>query len=398
MWILNNIKFYIRLGVVTTRTTNFGIYYFLYWDSYHEKAKNFRLFLESLGPIFIKFGQFLSTHCWLPCILNNELKKLQDNVSKPNIINHKLLPSGLIIDSIPIASASIATVHIGHIGEKKVAVKIRRPNINKEIKQTFRIIKFLSPVLLLFPLFRQMKFKDQIEIAEIFISEQNDFIMEANNLLWYNKNIREIAIIPKCLTKYCNENIITMEYEPGIKTDDLILSNQDKEILSKSLLGFFLSTANCHGKFHADLHNGNIAWRKENSNYRLIIYDFGLIGNLSKKQRSDINKFYNSLIKQDVSECKHTLINVFFDKINMSEKEFDNELEELIIEMIQAKDLNAINLILGLKRIMNKSNISLNPEMLKFQIALLNIDGIIGQLATKKSHTQLLNEIMFYDL
>jgi ubiquinone biosynthesis protein len=377
----------------------FGLYYIFSYHSKKRKAINLRLFIEDMGPVYIKLGQFISTHKkWLSKYLNNELQKLRDDVRKKNIINMNSLPKNLQIDLIPIASGSIATVHLGIYNNIRVAVKIKRYNVDTEIKATFKTLNAIVKILLLFKTFRRMKLKETIRIVETFINEQTDFILEASNMIWFYDNFNDIVIIPKCYNQDSTKDIIIMDYIPGLKTENLILTKKEKEHMAKSLLGFFLSSANWFGKFHSDLHNGNIAWKQENNNYKLIIYDFGLVGYFTKRQREDINLFYHNMILKDIVGCKKAISNVLIKGINNKNKKlFNTEINPMIKALFASSDINALNWLIELRKVVDKCNLEFYPEMIKFEIALLNIDGLINQLSTDTPHIKLLKQILFND-
>ncbi|WP_297285154.1 AarF/ABC1/UbiB kinase family protein [uncultured Brachyspira sp.] len=347
----------------------------------YTRGQRIRMACEELGTTFVKLGQILSNRSdILPKDIIEELKKLQNNV-KPfdekeavAIVEQELQKpineAFQSFDTTPKASASISQVHIAVLktGEK-VAIKIKRPNIEENILNDIEIITWLSSILEKyneeFALIRPEKlikaFKNQL-------LQELDFNFEKNNTIKFqkffknNKNIK----IAKIYEEYSTKNILTMEYIEGIKISDI--SPDDTKYDRKKLVSIgvdcVLEQIFKLGFFHADPHPGNLMALDNNV---LCFLDFGMIGFIpptSKEAFSSLimsinNADYINLAKAVLDLCNHSEIQNMED-FNMAIFMLVNKYIDMPLENINIEDIfNELISIIREFRLMLSGNIML---------------------------------------
>ena len=281
---------------------NFLINVCLFWRSKKQtRGVRLRLALEKLGPIFVKFGQVLSTRRdLLPEDVANELEKLQDQVPpiayaqiESTIIEAFNQPLNAVysqFDTECIASASVAQVHFArlHNGEA-VAVKVLRPNIGKVIEQDLSILKSLA--WLVQTISSEGKRLKPLEIVDEFArhtKHELDLTLEAANCSQLARNFGDKRLlIPEVHWDYCRKSVMTMERMHGTSIRDtkaLTAKNIDLSQLAHDGVEIFFTQVFRDGFFHADMHPGNIQVADDG---RYIALDFGIMGNLN-----DADKYY----------------------------------------------------------------------------------------------------------
>lgn len=347
----------------------------------YSRGQRIRMACEELGTTFVKLGQILSNRSdILPKDIIDELKKLQNNV-KPfdekeavAIVEQELQKpiseAFESFDTTPKASASISQVHTAVLktGEK-VAIKVKRPNIEENILNDIEIITWLSSILEKyneeFALIRPEKlikaFKNQL-------LQELDFNFEKNNTIKFqkffknNKNIK----IAKIYEEYSTKNILTMEYIEGIKISDI--SPDDTKYDRKKLVSIGVDSVLEQifklGFFHADPHPGNLMALDNNV---LCFLDFGMIGFIpptSKEAFSSLimsinNADYINLAKAVLDLCNHSEVQNMED-FNMAIFMLVNKYIDMPLENINIEDIfNELISIIREFRLMLSGNIML---------------------------------------
>ena len=254
--------------------------------------------LVSLGPAYIKLGQWLSARAdILPQPYMAELAKLQDEVPPApyeqidKIIRHDLGQSYEKfehIDSDAVSGASLGQVYLAQMDGREVAIKVKRPGIEKIIKQDVAILKRIFPIALRF-VDPNLGFsaKGMLEQFEESIREELDYTAESKNLKEIKDNVAKYGdvVIPKVYDEMSTKNVLTMEYLVGTKVTDIESLERmgiDRKKLVLDVHRVFFRMLLSNAIFHADPHPGNISVTKDG---QLILYDFGMVGRIDEQTR-----------------------------------------------------------------------------------------------------------------
>lgn len=296
------------------------------------KAKNieklpeevrFRKLLESLGPTFVKVGQFLSTRGDIfPEKFTKELEKLQDEVlpfSYDKAVKQVEANLGKKLSAVfkefseePVASASIAQVHKGVLHDgTEVAVKIKRPLINTKIENDLSILLFLAGVAEKYNL--EARNVQLMEVTQEFSDQLNkelNFVLEANymekfrNYFYDDPNI----LIPQVMWEYTDMDVLTMEFVEGTPIDNiphLLEKDIDMVKLSETGVDFYLKQVFEFGFFHADPHPGNFLVTDEG---KIAVVDFGIIGKVDRKLLEHLSAIFVGLINFDIESMIEEMV------------------------------------------------------------------------------------------
>ena len=255
-----------------------------------------RLALESLGPVFVKFGQVLSTRPDLiPHDYAVELAKLQDKVppfdadlSRRQIEKAFGKPIAELyaeFEAQPVASASVAQVHKARLhGGERVAVKVLRPDILPVIEQDLALLRFGAGwVERLFADGKRLRPREVVDEFDKYLHDELDLMREAANCSQLGRNFKdsEMLIVPKVFYDYCSRDVLTIEWMDGTPVSDIAAlraQGQDLHKLAEYGVETFFTQVFRDGFFHADMHPGNILVSADN---RYIALDFGIVGSLT---------------------------------------------------------------------------------------------------------------------
>jgi ubiquinone biosynthesis protein len=357
------------------------------------RSVRLRIALEALGPIFIKFGQMLSTRRdLLPTDIANELAMLQDQVPPFNYNEVKLITEKaynttikekfLEFSKIPIASASVAQVHFAklHSG-KEVAVKILRPNIHKEVKKNLQLLKWIAAILQF--IWSDGKRLRPIEIVDEFArhtdSELN-LLLEAAHCSHLGENFKDkkLLLVPEVYWDHCNEKIMVMERMNGIPISDiktLRKNNVDMKMLAKNGVQIFFTQVFRDGFFHADMHPGNIQVAK---NGRYIALDFGIMGTLNNEDKHYLARNFVCFFNRDYRGVAEAHVESGWVPPETSVDDFENAIRS-VCEPIFEKPLKEISfgkLLIRLFQTSRKFNMEIQPQLTMLQKTLLNVEGL----------------------
>ena len=281
-------------------------------ERYQKNAHRVLNTFVSLGPVYIKLGQWLSSRAdILPQPYMEELAKLQDDVPaapfdqvKP-IIEKDLGPLEQNFDYINtdvVSGASLGQVYLAKIKEKDVVVKVRRPNIDKIVEEDINILKKIIPVAMRF-VDPNLRFSAEAMLTQFIetIHEEMNYRVESENLKTIKRNLRTYpkVIIPSVIDDHSTEHVLTMEYIPGIKITNVKALDEiglDRAHLIVRVHKVFFTMLLHHNIFHADPHPGNISVTNDGS---LILYDFGMVGRLDNETRLKLIRLYLSLVEKD---------------------------------------------------------------------------------------------------
>lgn len=267
--------------------------------------------LVELGPTFIKIGQFMSSRTDIfGEEITSQLKDLQDNVSPLNYTELKDLVKPLenklsYINEVPIASASIAQVHIGKLQDgQDIVLKIKRPNINDKIVDDFEALLFGINIL------KQLSNDRKINEFNILfneyynlLKEEIDFFKEVDNMKKFKENFKnkKWVKIPSVFEDLCTNDIIVMEYIQSSKIDNLDNLNKlnfNKELIAQKLIEMLIKQIIDYGFVHIDPHPGNVGITQTG---QIVFYDFGMMLSIDKHVREKFSIFLMAIYDKDVN-------------------------------------------------------------------------------------------------
>jgi len=280
-------------------------------EKYRKNARKVLNTFISLGPVYIKLGQWLSSRAdILPQPYLEELAKLQDNVPAApfdqikSIIENDI---GLIsekfdeIDPIPISGASLGQVYRGKISGQEIVVKVKRPGIEKIVEEDLKVLKKVLPMALRF-VDPNLRFSAKAMLSQFIetIHEEMDYTIESSNLKQIKHDLKKSNIvIPLVYDDYSSKNVLTMEYIPGIKITNIKALDEkgiDRQKLVIDVHKVFFTMLLRHSLFHADPHPGNISVTDDG---KIILYDFGMVGRLDNQTRLRLIRLYLALVEKD---------------------------------------------------------------------------------------------------
>jgi len=288
--------------------------------------KNARKVLDTfltLGPVYIKLGQWLSSRAdILPQPYLEELAKLQDSVPaapfdqvKP-IIEKDLGPINEKFDEInpkSISGASLGQVYLGSISGQQVAIKVKRPGIEKVVAKDLKVLKKILPLALRF-VDPNLRYSAKAMLSQFIesIHEEMDYTIESENLKTIKKDMETShkVIIPSVFDDYSSKNVLTMEYLPGIKVTNVRALNEmgiDREQLVIDVHKVFFTMLLKYSVFHADPHPGNISVTDDG---KLILYDYGMVGRINNETRFKLIRLYLALVEKNPPRVVNAMIDL----------------------------------------------------------------------------------------
>jgi ubiquinone biosynthesis protein len=381
------------LNTKTTAFIHIALLPIRFNQSEENRATRLRIALEDLGPIFVKFGQMLSTRRdLLPDDIANELAKLQDQVPPfsfsmaKNILEkayRKPLKQQFIdFQETPVASASVAQVHFAKLYTgQEVAVKILRPNIKKQIERDIKLLAWLAYILeSLWNDGRRLKPREVVsEFARHTKSELN-LLLEAGHCSHLGENFKDkkLLIVPEVYWDHCYDNVMVMERMNGIPISnikELNKRNIDIPTLARNGVEIFFTQVFRDGFFHADMHPGNIQVRADG---KYIALDFGIMGTLSEEDKKYLARNFLCFFKRDYKGVAEAHVESGWVPSGTSVDEFENAIRS-VCEPIFNKPLKEISfgkLLIRLFQTSRQFNMEIQPQLTMLQKTLLNVEGL----------------------
>ncbi|MCW3480492.1 ubiquinone biosynthesis regulatory protein kinase UbiB [Neisseriaceae bacterium JH1-16] len=361
-----------------------------------------RLALENLGPIFVKFGQVLSTRRdLLPPAYADELAHLQDRVPPfdgelardqvEQAFGKPIAELYADFDLTPVASASVAQVHRAWLKDqdggrgREVAVKVLRPNILPVIEQDLALMRILARLAeKLLPDGRRLKPREVVGEFDKYLHDELDLMHEAANASQLRRNFTgsDQLVVPEVFFDLCSRDVMTMEWMHGTpisRIDRLREQGVDLKKLSRFGVEIFFTQVFRHGFFHADMHPGNIFVAADG---RYIALDFGIVGSLTEYDKRYLAINFLAFFNRDY----HRVATAHIESGWVPKDTRAEELEaavRTVCEPIFEKPLSQISFGLVLLRLFETSrrfNVEIQPQLVLLQKTLLNIEGLGRQL------------------
>jgi ubiquinone biosynthesis protein len=367
------------------------------------------LALEALGPIFVKFGQVLSTRRdLLPDDVSNELAKLQDRVppfsnEQSKAIIEKALGQPIeaifsSFDATPVASASVAQVHFGVLhgdqahpewANKEIAIKVLRPGILPVIESDLALMHDLARLIeKLSEDGRRLKPREVVAEFDIYLHDELDLMREAANASQLRRNFvnSDKLMIPEMVWDLCHTNVIVMERMYGIsigKIEELRAAGVDFKKLAVDGVEIFFTQVFEYGFFHADMHPGNILVSVEPNTFgRYISLDFGIVGNLSEFDKNYLAQNFLAFFNRDYRRVAELHIESGWVPANTRLEELEGAVRT-VCEPYFDRPLKDISLGIVLMRLFQTSRrfkVEIQPQLTLLQKTLLNVEGLGRQL------------------
>lgn len=366
-----------------------------------DRGERLRLTLESLGPIFIKFGQALSTR---PDLLTPdialELAKLQDSVPPFDAKQSKLIIEKALgeetaslfksFDETPLASASIAQVHSASLHNgREVVVKVVRPNIELVINQDLALMNSLAKFIEKYiPDGKRLHPVEVVSDYKLTILDELDLQREAGNTSQLRRNFLEsnLLYVPEVFFDYCRRNVLVIERIEGIPVSDvaaITAQDTDMKLLAERGVEIFFTQVFRDNFFHADMHPGNIfISRKNPKEPQYIGIDCAIIGSLTDFERYYLGRNLMAIFDRDYHTVAKLHVECGWVPATTKIPEFEAAIRSAC-EPIFEKPLAEISfgqILIYLFQTARRFDMEIQPSLVLLQKTLLNIEGLGREL------------------
>jgi ubiquinone biosynthesis protein len=360
-----------------------------------------RMGLERLGPIFVKFGQVLSTRRdLLPADLADELAQLQDNVPPfPAEHARRLVEQafGRSIDTIfasfeaePIASASIAQVHFATLKDgREVAVKVLRPGMLDVIDDDLSLMRTLARwVERLSADGKRLKPREVVAEFDNYLHDELDLVREAANAAQLRRNMDGLNLImlPEMVWDLCTQSVIVMERMNGVpisQVQRLRDAGVDIPKLARDGVTIFFTQVFRDGFFHADMHPGNIQVSTAPATFgRYIALDFGIVGTLTEFDKEYLAQNFIAFFRRDYKRVAELHVESGWVPPSTRVDELEGAIRAVCEPHFDRplKDISLGQVLLRLFQTSRRFNVEIQPQLVLLQKTLLNVEGLGRQL------------------
>jgi ubiquinone biosynthesis protein len=364
-----------------------------YWGKKPPRGVRIRQALEDLGPIYVKFGQILSTRRdLLPDDIALELAKLQDQVppfpgEQARAIVEKALgnPVGKLFgefDSQPLASASIAQVHAATLHDgRKVVVKVVRPRIERTIQRDIDLLFTIARLARKYSSdARRLRPVEVVEEYNKTIHDELDLLREAANATLLRRNFADgkLLYVPEIFWDLTRENVMVQERiygTPVDQVDELLANGVDLKALGERGVEIFFTQVFRDNFFHADMHPGNIFVRNDGT---YIGVDFGIMGTLTAADQRYLAENLLAFFHRDYRRVAELHVESGWVPSDTRVEDFEAAIRT-VSEPIWEKPISEISFghfLLRLFQTARRFNMEVQPQLVLLQKTLLNIEGL----------------------
>jgi len=374
----------------------------MFWrDISAPRGVRLRRALEDLGPIFVKFGQLLSTRRDLmPPDVADELARLQDRVPPfdPQLAIRQIQKSlGAHPDQLfahferePVASASIAQVHFATLQDgREVAVKVLRPDMKKSIGKDVALMRIAAGwVERLWADGKRLKPRQVVAEFDKYLHDELDLMREAANASQLRRNFADstLLMVPEMIWDHCSESVIVMERMRGVPISQvarLIEAGVDLQKLARDGVEIFFTQVFRDGFFHADMHPGNILVSIEPESLgRYIALDFGIVGTLTDFDKDYLSQNFLAFFRRDYKRVAEAHIESGWAPKDTRVDELESAVRACCEPIFDRplKDISFGQILLRLFQTSRRFNVEVQPQLVLLQKTLLNVEGLGRQL------------------
>jgi ubiquinone biosynthesis protein len=361
------------------------------------RGARFRLALVEMGPIFVKFGQILSTRRdLLPPDMADELALLQDQVPPfPGSEARAAIEAALgapiatlfaSFDETPLASASIAQVHAAQLFDgREVVVKVLRPGIDVRIAADIELLRALGELAQRWhPAADKVRPRDIVAEIETTLRNELDLQREGANASLLRRNFADgnDALVPAVHWDYSKEGVLTLDRVYGVAVDDLAAIDAagiDRIALAEKGIRLFYTQVFRDNFFHADAHPGNI-WvdLSRKTNPRFIALDFGIMGSLSERDQFLLAQNFMAMFDRDYKRIAELHLEAGWMPPHIRVDELEAAVRT-VCEPYFTRPLSEISLaevVIKMFSVARKYELTLQPQLILLQKTLLNIEGV----------------------
>jgi ubiquinone biosynthesis protein len=365
------------------------------------RGERLRLALEELGPIFVKFGQVLSTRRdLLPVDIADELAKLQDSVPPFSseiavatieaTFGRPLNDIFGSFDQSPLAAASIAQVHAAVLKNgREVVVKILRPDMREIIERDLEVLQALAMLADRYWVdARRLRPTEVVREYRKTVLDELDLMREAGNAAQLKRNFAgsRMLYVPEIYWDYCRVNIMVMERIHGVivsRIDELKARGTNIAKLAENGVEIFFTQVFRHNFFHADMHPGNIFVQVDDpQNPRYAAVDFGIVGTLDARDQHYLAENFMAFFERDYARVAALHIESGWVPRGTRADEFESAVRT-VCEPIFNKPLKEISfaqVLLRLFAVARRFDMQVQPQLILLQKTLFNIEGLGREL------------------
>lgn len=382
------------------------LFYLLPWNWVRRargtRAERMRQVLEDLGPMYVKFGQLLSTRRdLLPVDVAREFSRLQDHVppfpgKRARAIVETTLGGRLEdhfreFDETPLASASIAQVHAAtRLDGRRVIVKVVRPGIGKVIRRDLSLIRTLAEMAEHYwPGGRFMRPTNVVREFENTLNAELDLLREAANASQLRRNFlgSSVLYVPEIHWGLSHHDVLVMERISGIPVRDtaqLRAAGIDLKWLAEASIEAFFTMVFRDSFFHADMHPGNIfiSYPEPGKPPRFLMVDFGIMSSLSEYDQRYLAENFLAFLNRDYQRVAELHVESGWVPSNTRVDEFESAIRSVCEPLLDRpmREISIGDLLLRLFQTARQFNMEILPQLLLLQKTLVSVEGLARDL------------------
>ena len=366
-----------------------------------ERGERLRLALEELGPIFVKFGQAVSTRRdLLPPDIADELARLQDRVPPfDGAVARQLIEASYgrpvtqmfaAFDETPLAAASIAQVHPARLPDgKEVVVKVLRPGMRAVIERDLEVLHALADLAERYwHEGRRLRPRELVAEYHKTVLDELDLMREAANASQLKRNFAgsDLLYVPEVHWDWCRKDVMVMERIHGVPISDLAAlkaAGTDIPRLAENGVRIFFTQVFRHNFFHADMHPGNIFVMIDDPRRpRYAAVDFGIVGTLDPRDQHYLAENFLAVFDRDYRRVAQLHLESGWVPAGARIDEMESAVRTVLEPIFDRplKDISFGRILLRLFEISRRFDMQIQPQLLLLQKTLLNVEGLGREL------------------